>query len=273
MLLPDMPFDQYLAHPALSASGMKHLLDSPARYRWEREHPYDSPTLRLGRLIHALAFEQDHPFTVKDWDGRTTAGKTRAAEVTEQGLEIVSGDDWECAEGIAKALRANRLASGILFDKDVQHEVSAVWTDKETGVELRCRFDALHDIGDIGDLKSAPRAKPTAFIRDAATYGYLMTAAHYRAASIALGLNRDPRYLLVAVEKSRPHFISVVGINEYDLQLGERLRRKAIRIYADCMERDHWPAYDEEIHYPDAPGWWRSMAEEQTGLYEIEVPA
>ena len=34
---------------------------------------------------------------------------------------------------------------------------------------------------------------------------------------------------------------------------------------------DEWPDYSTQIHYPDAPAWWRYAAEEETGLYEIEV--
>lgn len=265
-LIHDMPFADYLAHPALSATGMRRLLDSPARYVWDRQHPLDTPTLILGRLIHALAFDQPHVFAVKDWDGRTKEGKVRAAEVSEAGLEIVSEDDWATAQGIADALRENQLARSVLYGAGTEHEVSAIWTDEETGVELRCRFDALTTDGRIRDLKSTLYAKPSAFTASAARYGYYMAAAHYRAAVIALGLNPDPEFLLVAVEKAAPHFISVTGMNAPDLDLAERLRRKAIRTYADCLERDEWADYSSEITYPDAPSWWRYSVEEQTEM-------
>jgi hypothetical protein len=270
-LIEDMPFEDYLKHPALSASGMKRILDCPARFKVEQT---DTAAMRLGRLIHAIAFDQPHNFTIKDWDGRTKDGKARAAEVAEQGLEIVDQADWDQAHAITGALKASELASDILFPKGVRHEVSVFWTDAETGVELKCRFDAISEgLGMVvGDLKSTQYAKPEAFAKSAATYGYFTAAAQYRAGAIALG-HPEPDYFLVAVEKTPPHFISVVGINDFDLELGERLRRKAIRLYADCMERDHWPDYSGQIHYPDAPTWWRLAAEETTGLYEIEVPA
>jgi hypothetical protein len=267
-LVEDMPFEDYLAHPALSASGMKRLLDMPARFKVERP---DTSAMSLGRLIHAIAFDQPHTFTIKDWDGRTTAGKARAAEVAEQGLEICSEDDWNVAQGITDALKANQLAHSMLYGPMVKHEVSAFWTDEETGVELKCRFDSLSHDWRICDLKSTTYAKPEAFAKSAATYGYFTAAAQYRAGAAAFGA--DAEFLLVAVEKNPPHFISVNGINEFDLELGERLRRKAIRLYADCLERDEWPDYSGQIHYPDAPAWWRIAAEETTGLYEIEVPA
>jgi hypothetical protein len=267
-LIEDMPFEDYLKHPALSASGMKRLLDCPARFKVEQT---DSAAMRLGRLIHAIAFDQPHNFTIKDWDGRTKDGKARSAEVAEQGLEIVDQDDWNTAQGITDALKANQLAHSMLFQGRVKHEVSAFWTDEETGVELKCRFDSLSSDWRICDLKSTTYAKPEAFAKSAATYGYFTAAAQYRAGAAAFGA--DAEFILVAVEKTPPHFISVVGINDFDLELGERLRRKAIRLYADCMERDHWPDYSGQIHYPDAPTWWRLAAEETTGLYEIEVPA
>lgn len=265
----DMDFAEYLAHPAFSASGMKRILDSPARFKWEQENKTDTAAMRTGRLIHAIAFAQPHTFTVKDWDGRTTDGKSRAAEVAEQGLEVVSEDDWAMAQGIRVALSKNMTAGPIVYGKDVKHEVSAFWTDPETGVELKCRFDAIGDRA-IGDLKSTNYAKPEAFAKSAATYGYFVSAPHYLAGAVEVGFG-EREFYMVAAEKAAPHFISVVGINAFDLELGERLRRKAIRIYAECVERDEWPDYSGEIAYPSAPGWWRMDAEEQTGLYEIEV--
>lgn len=275
-VVEDMPFEDYLAHPALSASGMKRLLDSPARFQWERENPYETPALILGRLIHAFAFHQPHNFIIKDWDARTTAGKARRDEVlAEKGVEsvddlaLVSEDDWAIAGGIAEALRVNKLAHSILYPPGVRHEVSAFWTDDDTGIELKCRFDAISDRA-IGDLKSTHYAHPNSSAKTAATYGYFTSAAQYRAGALATGLgHRD--FILVNVEKAPPHFISVTGVNEYDLELAERLRRKAIRIYADCSESGEWPDYTQQIEYPDAPGWWRVMAENDTGLYEIEV--
>jgi hypothetical protein len=266
-LIENLPFEDYLAHPALSASGMKRLLDMPARFKVERP---DTASMSLGRLIHAIAFDQPHTFTVKDWDGRTKDGKARAAEVAELGLEICSEDDWAVAHGIAEALRANALARSVLYSAGTRHELSAFWKDPETGVELKCRFDAVSPSWVIGDLKSTTYAKPDAFAKSAATYGYYTAAAQYRAAAMKFDAG-DPQFYLVAAEKNPPHFISVNGINEFDLELGERLRRKAIRLYADCLERDEWPDYSGQIHYPDAPAWWRYMAEEETGLYDIEV--
>lgn len=274
-LIEDLPFADYLTHPALSASGMKRLLDVPARFKVEQA---DTAAMRHGRLIHALTFDQPHDLVVKDWDARTNPGKARRDEVlaahgveSADDLDLVSADDWEAATAIAEALKANTRASEVLFPSGVRHEVSAVWTDPETGVELRCRFDALGAQA-IGDLKSTTNAQPATVARDAAKYGYYLSAAHYLAAAKALDLPAR-EFLLIAVEKKAPHFISVVGINQYDLQLAELLRRKAIRIYAECMERDQWPDYTADVAYPDAPGWWRIAAEQETGLYEIEIPA
>jgi hypothetical protein len=260
-LIEDMDFAEYLAHPALSASGMKRLLDMPARFKVEQE---DTAAMRHGRLIHAVAFDEPHDFEVKI-DGRTTAGK----EQKERGVPTASADDWDVAHGIAEALRANKLAVEYLLPKNAQHEVSAFWTDPETGIELKCRFDTLAG-SRIADLKSTTTARPTSFTREAAKYGYYVSAAQYNAAASALGLVA-PEFYLVAVEKRAPYFISVNGINEYDLQLAELLRRKAIRTFAECAERNQWPDYTAEVAWPDAPGWWRVMAEQETGLYEIEV--
>ena len=43
----------YHREPGLSSTGAKRLLESPAKYRHEREHPIEqTPAMRLGSCIH-----------------------------------------------------------------------------------------------------------------------------------------------------------------------------------------------------------------------------
>ena len=62
-----MPEDEYRALPALSGTGVKTLLDSPADYLWRRSHKFETtPAMAFGTLVHALTLgtyeEADDPF-------------------------------------------------------------------------------------------------------------------------------------------------------------------------------------------------------------------
>jgi hypothetical protein len=277
-LIEDMNEEDYLDHPALSRSGMQDILDAPAVFAWKRENPRnDTAAMNLGKLVHALAFDQPHPFCVKDWDGRTKDGKIRAAEVAEQGLLTIDAEDWDIAPKVVEVLREHPIASKLLWPEGgARNEVTAIWTDAETGVELRARFDVLPNPVDgqpyiVPDLKTSLTSRPTTFVKSAAEFGYYLQAAHYVAAIKALGIHPDPEFMFIAVEKGQRRFLSIVGINMLDLQLAERLRRKAIRTYSECVATDTWPGWGDDIAYPDAPNWWRYQAEELTGLHEEMV--
>lgn len=271
-LIPDMPFADYLAHPALSASGMKRLLDCPARFRHEQAQlKAPSPSMLLGSLIHHMVLGSDVEYVAKDWDARTNEGKERAAEVSATGAVVVTAAQWVTAENVAAAIWAHPTAKRLLTSGATEQTI--IWTDAATGVELKCRLDVLPDDGRlVPDLKTARNARPDKFARDEADYGYAIQRAQQIEAVRSLGLYDAPESVLVAVETDAPHLVSLVGLSDSDILLARGLREKAIRLYAECAAADHWPGYPDSITYPDAPIWWRLQAEESLGLTsEIEV--
>ncbi len=67
----DLPAEYYHADPALSASGMKLLLDPgcPALYRYERDHPQPpKATFDFGHAAHRLVLGDGAKLRVLDYD-------------------------------------------------------------------------------------------------------------------------------------------------------------------------------------------------------------
>ena len=72
----DMLEAAYHASPGLSASGMKLLLDCPARYRWEMDHPVVKDVYDFGSIVHRLVLNSGPDIVPVDADSwRTKAAK------------------------------------------------------------------------------------------------------------------------------------------------------------------------------------------------------
>jgi len=239
---------------SLSSTGAKTLLRSPAQYVWELDHPASSPAFDAGSLTHALVLGQDHPYVCKDWDGRTTEGKARAAEVAEFGLTALPADSWADAHGMAEAVLNNKVAAKLLSQG--APEVSAYALDKGTGVWMRGRFDWLRD-GMIVDLKTCVNADPKAWARKAAELKYDVQQEWYRAIFHAItGVWVD--FVFILVENAAPHLTSVVRLDDAAGERGRRLGEIAREIFRDCQTVNVWPQWPnttDEIVEVSLPFW------------------
>jgi len=73
--------ENYRSHPALNFSAAKHLLRSPAHFRWQEEHPIEqSSAMVIGTEIHRILTgdeitvvqkpDRDPADPAAPWDGR-----------------------------------------------------------------------------------------------------------------------------------------------------------------------------------------------------------
>lgn len=117
-IVKDLPDADYRAAPGYGSTAIKWFLEEvPAQAKHWIDHPEDLPTFdaaNVGTLVHALVLGQPHPYVVKDWDGRTKAGKERAEEAAAQGLVPMSADDFLLAKGCAEGVLKHPTARAIL---------------------------------------------------------------------------------------------------------------------------------------------------------------
>lgn len=243
----------YHRAPGLSYSGAKVLLDAPARYRYERDHP---PTPKreydLGKVAHALILGKGEDFYVVDdvTDWRTKAAQAKRDKARADGLIPILGHEYTAACSMMLAVRASPAAQ--LFNLG-EAEVSLSWVDEQTGVPLRGRVDWLHPNA-IVDVKTCEKASPAAIRRAVYDFGYTIQAAAYSEGVRANGLGAQP-FIFVFVEKTAPHLVTVAQLDEDAYAYGERRWRDAIDLYDACVQADNWPAYAADIETISLPAW------------------
>lgn len=246
--------EQYHADPAVSASHLKAVMQSPYHY-WARFVDPDrkpiEPTaaMRLGSLAHCAILEPNDLLQRYGVCGprNTKAGKEQAAAMEAEGIEAVTSTDMALALSMAAAVRNHPAAAALL--KQGKAEQSFWWDDLPTGMRCKCRPDWYYG-STVVDIKTTTDASPQAFARAVATYGYHVQAAHYLA-----GLHGAERFVFVAVEKSYPHAVAVYELDAASLELGRTTRDNALDVLAGCQAAGVWPGYGDTLQTISLPAW------------------
>jgi hypothetical protein len=247
-----MDIAEYHAHPALGSSRLRELLKSPAHFRANLRR--ETEALALGSLVHTLVLEphafSDRYLVVPKINGATKEGKAQKAALASETRIVVNGEVMAEASACATSIMGHRVYQQI---RDAQVEHTVFWTDAETGIECKARFDVLGPL--LVDLKTTRDASPKGFQRAIATYGYHIQAAHYMAGAIANGM-QPKGFLFACVETSPPYLPAGYLMGNPTLEQGERERREALLTYAKCLSEDRWPGYnDDRIEVIDLPNW------------------
>lgn len=265
----DMPAADYHAqHDWLSVSGAKKLLkpSCPAKFKAQQGLEEHKPHFDLGKAAHTRVLGDGEEVVVVDavdWRSKD-AREQRDAAYAEGKVPILAAEDI-VIDAMAASLKAHDTAPYLFATGKA--EQSAFWVDAETGVQCRARFDWLPDVAEgrrliIPDLKTAASAEPEEFGRSAARFHYAMQDDHYTEAARALGLDPDPAFLFVVIEKEPPYIVTVGQLTEEDKRLGRRLNDHARRVFRECTESDHWPAYSTGITDISLPSWHHYQYEE-----------
>ncbi len=232
-----------------SAAHAKEYVDNP-------KPPTDA--LEFGSLLHIKVLEPklfDKLYIVAPkCDRRTKVGKATWAEFQESAEgRIVINQEWDdLTHAMSEAAFLHEDAKQ--FVNNGETEVSILWTDPETGLRCKARLDAVHwDMDVIVDLKSTKNAQINAFARDAFYYGYHQQAAFYRDGLNVLKQN-EPAFVIVAMEKEPPLAVACYEWDDISLLVGRKTYRKALDIYAKCVETGVWPAYTD-LNYLSVPKW------------------
>lgn len=244
---------------SLSSSGARDLLRlTPAEFDHNRREPPDpKPQYDFGHAAHKMVLGEGHQLVRVDADD----WRTKDAQITRRtawanGKAPLLKKDVDKAQRMAGQVFAHPLAGRLFAEGNA--EMSIYWHDDTTGIRRRCRPDFLTE--GLGrticlDYKSAISADPDEFEKAVFNWGYHQQQAWYEDGLAEIGLD-TAGFLFVVQCKTPPFLVSVCRIKPEIVDLGRQLNRRAINLYADCVETGQWPGYDDHtIHEVGMPGW------------------
>lgn len=255
----DLPADQYHALEAMSASGAKKMLQSPAHYKLMRDTPSEpTDAMRIGTAVHTLLLEPHRAGEIVEmptFNSRSKDGKAERLAWLEANEGVQAFDSASIARihAAAAAVRAHAGAGELLSDG--RPEVTALWTDGTYGVPCKSRFDWLTHSGAIVDIKTTKDASPEAFRRSIGAFMYHLQAAFYWIAHESV-CDKSPRFFaFIVVETEPPYGVGAYVLDDASIRAGMRHVETALRRYKEALEAGRWPAYDQTIQPISAPKW------------------
>lgn len=289
-LIKDMPFDEYHSIDALSASGMRLLARSAWHYH-NRVPMVPTRAMLNGTLAHCAALEpgalssryvvvpEDAPKkpTKAQWAAKKPSPESMLAMEWWLGFqktcgerELVSHEDYGITQAQLIALQAEPEIAKLLSSG--YGEASVFWIDKATGVYCKARPDWVHQTGSktvkLLDLKAMADESPEGFARGAARLGYHRQRAHYMT-GFQEGTGMQVEDFVFAVVSSAPPVLAVsYRMVDEVVQQGEEECAELRAIYAECRERNHWPAYTPDERMIDFPKWAKRSQEVEVSYAE-----
>lgn len=253
--------------PSISSSGLRDIFGekkSPKHFyaQWPGNPLHapkaDSRAFVIGRAVHHLMlgernfaklfciqpteYPNDHG-VLKPWHNGAGYCKAWNAAREAEGRAWLSPADVENIKQMSRSISNHPLASSFLTG---QIERSIFWQDKETGIWLKARPDAVPtESADAADLKTTYSTHWTDLQRTMREFAYYRQAALVREAFRMVLDMELASFTLVFVEKVRPWDTRDVRPDQEDLHRGDRANRAAIRIFERCIKSGNWPGPGE----------------------------
>lgn len=274
-----------LPGPSLSSSGAKTLLAKSPLHFWhdsvlnpDRPPEADKPHFNLGKAAHDRILLSDnwpdqYFVTPEGFSRAKTKQMADAIEeadaALESGMTVLTWEQAQTVEACAVAIAKNELAVATLTNGVT--EETLVWQDPVTGVWLRARPDfrpnsilEKRKTMVVSDLKfvAPTHADPEGFGKAIYNFGYHQSAAFYADGIKAIYGHYPTHWVHVVVEKEPPYAVSLYELPGEDIARGRMLNRRAIDLFARCLESGKWPAYADSPRQVGLPVWARMRIEE-----------
>lgn len=251
----------YHALPSISKSGLDLIRRAPAIYKHRRDNPEpETPAMRWGTLVHTAILEPEtlaeRVVVAPKFDRRTTQGKADAAafEIENRGKEAVTAEEMADLIATRDAVWKHPACSKALgMIREV--ETSIFWQHQATGVECRCRPDAIMSNGTILDVKTTVDASADSFAKSIANFRYHVQAAFYSDGYQAAFGEAPRAFVFLAVEKTAPFLCALYVMDGKAVIRGRADYEADLETYRRCRNLGEWPGLSEEPVVLDLPRW------------------
>lgn len=255
-IVAGLPFEAYLDGGEVSKSGLWTLhTRSPLHAITERE---PNEAMRVGTAIHCAVLEPDE-FEARFTRGPEARRGNKWAEAVEEaraeGMECLRAGDYDAAINIRDVIVLGNPLLKRLTGVGTVREVSAFWTDEESGLRCRGRPDAYApDLRMLVDLKTTKNASPDKWFRRVLDNGYHVQEPHYMDGWRRAGGEADA-FIFVVIETDPPFAHAIYELAPADIREGDAIRRAALTKWAECEAAGKWPGYPSGVQQLALPKW------------------
>jgi exodeoxyribonuclease VIII len=251
--------DVYHAQEAMSASGGKKILRTPAHFKLMRDKG-STPTaaMQFGTVCHTGILEPDafdsRVVKAPKFDMRKNVDKAAAAEFEflHAGKVMLQPAEFDRARRCIDAVLAHPAARYMLDGGIIER--SLFWKDKLFDVPCKARLD-ISNHGGIIDLKSCEDASADGFSRAIGSFDYSLQAASNFSGS-EHALNFTPSFFaFICVETEEPHCVKVWELGRESILFGLRQWDECLSRYAAALKAGKFAGYPETIDTINAPRW------------------
>ena len=238
---------EYEAIQALSFSGMKELLKSPAHYKaWLTRPREETKALRIGSATHMAALQPDkfiHSYAMApEVDRRTKDGKATweaFQDSLKDGQVALAFEEYNQVITLADSFRKTAELAGCEDCFDSDSWVECPLTAKDIRTPIKGIPDSVAPTGWIYDLKTtSDDCTERSALRTILSYKYHLQAAHYlRLVRAYRDEVKGFRVILVEKESGQGAVYEIAGDL---LQDGLNQVNLAYLTYQTAVEQDNW---------------------------------
>jgi len=256
-----IPDAEYFSGKGISKSSLDHINKSPAHYKHALSNPVEAtPAMKFGSLVHSVILESEkvtEQYAIApNVDKRTKAGKATHAEflLEADGKTVVSQDDMDKANAMAESIASHPLANQLITQPGL-NERAIYSIDEDTGLLKRGKLDRLcEDTNCIVDLKTTADGSIDGFTKSIYNYNYHVQGSFY------IDMCREQNFdvydmIFVVVEKTAPFAVSVFSLDAESMELGRQQYKKNLATLSECIEKDEWPSYSDQMITTSPPAW------------------
>lgn len=291
-----MPNDHYQSMiDFASSSSLKKMEKSPAKFRWEQDHPR-SPTaaMLLGTAIHCALLEPDlfeETYRVRREKPKEPERPPELADVTRRSAEGKAKlEAWEATwrpkfEEELKAWETEKACKTFVSQDDMDilcrvhqrafdhpdfsqyfakgvglREANFFARDPETGMPLRGRCDIyIPETHTVVDLKTTDSAEEHVFKSDIFKLGYNIQGAFYTDL-LTLIYGKPPAFKIIAAEKTRDCDMREFILDDEVIADARARYREWLVALNRCMRTNEWMGYPRMPVSVALPAWLKGSS-------------
>lgn len=245
-------YERYKAASGVSKSMLDWLEElTPAHLRQHLDHPKRStPAQRFGIILHRAFLEPDTyrgGFHVKP-KGMKFNEKSGMDWLKEhKDRPIVTFDEEKTITAMVSALYTHSYAKRLLLNG---HTEATLFVEHD-GILRKSRLDSLTAGDVVPDVKTAACLSEEAFSKSISKYRYHVQGAFYVDNCKLLGMDKK-YFMLIGVEKEPPYGVRCFRVTPQAMAWGRICYQNNLQVWADCINNNRWPAWDDPDGYIDA---------------------